>query len=75
MKTLYDQIKEMSATELAEFLEQNNAKFIQNADRYICKRCKHSYDGHCPCTEGKCLYEFWSDADLIREWLMQEVEQ
>ena len=31
MKTLYDQIKEMSATELAEFLEQNNATWLQSS--------------------------------------------
>ena len=71
---LYDVIKEMSVTELAEFLDKNNGKFILNADRYICNRCKRGHNHHCPCNDDNCLYEKWSDAELIREWLMQEVQ-
>lgn len=38
--TLFDTIKEMSVTDLAEFLKKNDGKFIFNADEHICKRCK-----------------------------------
>ncbi len=71
--TLFDQIKGMSVTELAEFLEKNGTQFIRKADDYMCKRCKKSHGGNCPYAEERCLYENRSDADLIREWLLQEV--
>ena len=71
---LFDKIKEMSVTELAEFLERNNTKFVRNADSYICKRCKTEHDKKCPYEGEHCDYENWSDAELIREWLLQEVE-
>ena len=74
-KRLFDKIKEMSVTELAEFLEKNNAKFVRNADAYICKRCKNEHGKKCPYAGEQCIYETWSDADLIREWLLQEVQE
>lgn len=74
---LFDKIKEMSVTELAEFLEKNNTKFILKADQYICKRCKATNpraNRLCTTDDDACNYGSWTDAELIREWLLQEVE-
>ena len=72
--TLFDTIKEMSVTDLAEFLKKNDGKFIFNADEYICKRCKVIHPTQkCHIDEEACNYGDWSAADLIREWLLQEV--
>ena len=72
--TLYDQIKEMSVTELAEFLASNEP-LIRKAERYLCNKCKNQHNNKCPCNDGECLIGNWSDADCIRQFLMQEVEQ
>ena len=71
---LYDVIKEMSVTELAEFLADNDGEFSRHADDLICNRCRQSNGGNCPCEDNRCFYEKWSNADGIREWLMQEVQ-
>jgi hypothetical protein len=72
---LFDKIKEMSVTELAEFLLENGTKLIDKADSYICKQCKQKNPNRsCKYDDDVCNYGDWSDADLIREWLLQEVE-
>lgn len=70
---LIDRIRYMSATELAEFLDAGTP-ISRQADEYVCNRCKKQHGGECPCDDGECLIGKWSDADTIREWLLQEVE-
>ena len=72
-KTLFDEIKGMSATELAEFLDAYDGRFVSSANKYICKRCK---DSGKTCVSSKCDHiNKWSDADDIREWLLQEANE
>ncbi len=74
--TLFDKIKEMSVTELAEFLKENDGKLILKIDEYICKRCKAIHSTQkCHIDDDACNYGDWSDADLIREWLLREVTE
>mgnify|MGYP003301465143 CR=1 FL=1 len=71
-KTLFDEIKGMSATELAEFLAKNDGSFIRKADDLICSRCENKV---CRDKDGDCAYLHWSNADTVREWLLQEVNE
>lgn len=71
---LIDRIRGMSVTELAEFLG-SGTPIIRQAEKYSCDKCKKEHGGECPCNDGECLTGTWSDADTIREWLLQEVEE
>lgn len=71
---LFDQIKEMSVTELAEFLASDEP-IIRKAERYLCAKCKKQHNNECPCDDGECLLGKWSDADCIRDFLLQEVTE
>lgn len=74
MKTLYDVIKEMSVTELAEFLAENDTQIVRRADTLICNRCKkNNPHPQCQDKDNACDYLTWSNADSVRVWLMQEV--
>ena len=71
--TLFDQIKGMSVTELAEFLD-SEVSIIRQAEKYSCNKCKKAHNGICPANDDICVIGKWTDAELIREWLMQEVK-
>ena len=73
-KTLFDEIKEMSVTDLADFLTDVEP-IPHRVDRYICRKCKKEHGGKCPCNDGDCLYGSYTESDLTREWLLQEVEE
>lgn len=69
---LVDRIKEMSVTELAEFLS-SDASINRQAEKYSCNKCKKAHNGICPADDEECVIGKWTEAELIREWLLQEV--
>jgi hypothetical protein len=66
--TLFDQIKGMSATELAEFLDAYDGRFVSSARKYAYRNC---------IARGLTYeqVENMTDAEVIRNWLMQEANE
>ena len=71
---LVDKIRGMFVTELADFLSDVEP-IPHRVDRYVCRKCKKEHGGKCPCNDGDCLYGSYTESDLTREWLLQEVEE
>jgi hypothetical protein len=71
---LIDRIRYMSATELADFLTAVEP-INHRVDRYVCDKCKKKHNGKCPCNDGDCVYGSYTESDMAREWLLQEVEE